>query len=606
MKPFFTKILISGVIFFAAFAYRAYAQSCATIGRLQATDFVNAAGTGNVTVQGLSYQGWSGAGAGTVTINNGVSTQFNNNTNSNQTFSQQVNNANLTGAGATINISIRPIDETTGNGNGATLRIRYNGTLYATVFTPTFTGSNASVSYANGASGNITGIAMPMGSTSNWSINLPANIANSGVLSMQFTTINNPSTSDDITIFSVNLRSCPVPISGTVRKDMNGATGGVNGTGTGTAGTAPLYVNLTDSTGNVLRSVAVATNGTYSVNADTMGAYTVRLSTTQGTAGQPAPAAGLPPSWQSVSEQDGSPDMMQSLRVDTSITLNNSRNNLDFGISRFPIANNDSNTTMINTAVNGNMATNDSCGNASPCIYNTTAVTAPANGTVAINTNGTYTYTPATGFTGTDSFAYAVCDANDSCSTAMVFIVVGTPLPVHIKQFAVSLRFNHIGLYWTTDMERNNKGFAVERSTDDSTWSRLAFVPTEARNGNSFRELYYSYEDRSPVPGNNFYRLMQQDLDGNHAYSAVRMQKFTGIGSIAVYPNPAQHSVTISGLSGTETIYMTDVSGKVVKRVKHTAAQTTIDISSLAEGLYQLHIVSATEHLSSKLVKLKS
>ena len=41
-------------------------------------------------------------------------------------------------------------------------------------------------------------------------------------------------------------------------------------------------------------------------------------------------------------------------------------------------------------------------------------------GTVADNGNGTFTYTPAAGFTGTDSFTYTIADADGEQSAATV------------------------------------------------------------------------------------------------------------------------------------------------------------------------------------------
>jgi hypothetical protein len=39
-----------------------------------------------------------------------------------------------------------------------------------------------------------------------------------------------------------------------------------------------------------------------------------------------------------------------------------------------------------------------------------TSNTQPSNGSVVVNPDGTYTYTPATDFVGTDMFTYTVCD----------------------------------------------------------------------------------------------------------------------------------------------------------------------------------------------------
>ena len=62
----------------------------------------------------------------------------------------------------------------------------------------------------------------------------------------------------------------------------------------------------------------------------------------------------------------------------------------------------------------------------------TISVTDPSNGTVVLNNNGTprnpsdddITYMPNSGFTGTDSFDYTVCDSNGNCGTATITVII--------------------------------------------------------------------------------------------------------------------------------------------------------------------------------------
>ena len=51
---------------------------------------------------------------------------------------------------------------------------------------------------------------------------------------------------------------------------------------------------------------------------------------------------------------------------------------------------------------------------------------APGNGSVIINADGSYTYTPSADFSGTDSFIYTVSDGEGGTTTAMVSVNVGT------------------------------------------------------------------------------------------------------------------------------------------------------------------------------------
>jgi hypothetical protein len=51
--------------------------------------------------------------------------------------------------------------------------------------------------------------------------------------------------------------------------------------------------------------------------------------------------------------------------------------------------------------------------------------TAPANGTVALNPDGSFTYTPRPAFSGTDTFTCTAADATTTSALATVTIAVG-------------------------------------------------------------------------------------------------------------------------------------------------------------------------------------
>ncbi len=85
------------------------------------------------------------------------------------------------------------------------------------------------------------------------------------------------------------------------------------------------------------------------------------------------------------------------------------------------------NTTLTTTAANG-VLINDSDPESDPLTVNTTPVSGPSNGTLTLNANGTFTYTPTAGFSGTDSFVYEVSDGNGGVTTATAFIDVSVPV----------------------------------------------------------------------------------------------------------------------------------------------------------------------------------
>ena len=92
-------------------------------------------------------------------------------------------------------------------------------------------------------------------------------------------------------------------------------------------------------------------------------------------------------------------------------------------VTHIPVAEDDIASTSQNTPVNIDVLGND--GDADPFdVLVVTDVTACANGTVVINGDNTITYTPNTGFIGSDNFTYSISDGNGGTATATVTVNV--------------------------------------------------------------------------------------------------------------------------------------------------------------------------------------
>ncbi|MGP1387229.1 MAG: Ig-like domain-containing protein [Thainema sp.] len=93
-----------------------------------------------------------------------------------------------------------------------------------------------------------------------------------------------------------------------------------------------------------------------------------------------------------------------------------------------PLAQPDSYSTAEDTELVINAATgvlsNDSDPENSPLSVSAYDTTSASGGTVVMNANGSFTYTPAANFSGTDSFTYTVSDENEGTSTEIVTITV--------------------------------------------------------------------------------------------------------------------------------------------------------------------------------------
>lgn len=86
-----------------------------------------------------------------------------------------------------------------------------------------------------------------------------------------------------------------------------------------------------------------------------------------------------------------------------------------------PVANNDSGTTLINTPLHGASVLDNDVGDGLIVVSNTQGA---QGGTVVVNSDGTYLYTPPLNFTGVDTFTYTASDVFGNLVTATVTITV--------------------------------------------------------------------------------------------------------------------------------------------------------------------------------------
>jgi hypothetical protein len=177
-------------------------------------------------------------------------------------------------------------------------------------------------------------------------------------------------------------------------------------------------------------------------------------------------------------------------------------------------------------------------------------------------------------------------------------LVVGevtcSPLPVEFSE--VSAEYNSKGynsVYWTTQSERNNSHFVVEKMGELNEWISIGQV---AGAGFSTEELNYSQIDISPETGINYYRVKQVDFDNNFSYSNIVSVQTPVEADLKVYPNPSNGQFTVSGykdhLNGSSrTIQIISLQGERIRAFPIVDSQSTnIDLGDITSGYYLLVI----------------
>lgn len=179
-------------------------------------------------------------------------------------------------------------------------------------------------------------------------------------------------------------------------------------------------------------------------------------------------------------------------------------------------------------------------------------------------------------------------------------IASGTALPVELLAFRAVRRQDLVALTWSTEMERRNRGFTVQRATDGQQFEDIGFV---TGMGDSDRRSDYSFDDiTAPAAKRLYYRLRQEDTDGNTTYSSIVTVAGQGIPGAMLSPNPLQDKATLQLALDAETelsLSVCDVQGRLVHALPPVflpAGEQWIDLPALhlPSGSYFLRISSVS------------
>lgn len=187
-----------------------------------------------------------------------------------------------------------------------------------------------------------------------------------------------------------------------------------------------------------------------------------------------------------------------------------------------------------------------------------------------------------------------------------ILVSANTVLPVNLISFEARARRSDIQLTWATSQETNNRGFAVERSTDGNNFERIGWVDG---NGTTAARSDYQYNDTEVQPGVlYYYRLRQTDLDNREKLSEIRTARIEQTNLlVSLRPNPASGKVylTVSGSSAKADVRLVNSLGQVVRQWNGLATsgnRTELDISGLSSGLYHIEVRTGEQEHREKLL----
>jgi hypothetical protein len=183
-----------------------------------------------------------------------------------------------------------------------------------------------------------------------------------------------------------------------------------------------------------------------------------------------------------------------------------------------------------------------------------------------------------------------------------------TVLPLNLIAFDAKMDNSltaAVKLTWTTTNEINTKDFELSRKGESGDFIKIHTEGT--KNISGFHQ--YSFIDKTPEKGLNYYQLKQNDNDGKFTFSQVVFVRnsFETVSTLTVYPNPAEQNLNInhaSALAGA-TLKVFSLDGKTIfeKGITVNSTSTNLDVSNLSMGTYLLIFDNNSEKSSMKFIK---
>ena len=166
-------------------------------------------------------------------------------------------------------------------------------------------------------------------------------------------------------------------------------------------------------------------------------------------------------------------------------------------------------------------------------------------------------------------------------------------LPVELINFQVKQKGNNNVVEWTTATELNNDFFYIERSKDGKNYKRIGKIKGA---GTSSTLRKYTFVDKKPAIGLNYYRLHQVDFDGTTATSDVVTLSFAGgEKSLSIKPTIAYDQIMVEFTQNSETemlLKIFDLFGRLyyLEKLPFGTITLNLNISNYPPGQYLVYL----------------
>ncbi len=175
-------------------------------------------------------------------------------------------------------------------------------------------------------------------------------------------------------------------------------------------------------------------------------------------------------------------------------------------------------------------------------------------------------------------------------------------LAVDWLDFYALQQIDFVSLHWSTAATSQLREFIIERATDGYSFQEIGSLSVE--DGEATYTQNWTFLDKSPLPGSNYYRIKELEWGGQFTYS--RIIHFNYNSPVNIFPNPVidvlitqhQDELQLNKLS------ILDARGREWKSWTNWPAQNQISVEELPSGYYQLQVLSKQGVYALPFVKL--
>jgi len=178
------------------------------------------------------------------------------------------------------------------------------------------------------------------------------------------------------------------------------------------------------------------------------------------------------------------------------------------------------------------------------------------------------------------------------------------PLPIELLNFSGYLSDSGSKLNWITGSEINTSHFNIEHSVNGVNFIKRGEVPA---SGFSTSPIEYTFIDKYPIIGLNYYRLVSIDLNDEYSISNIIVLEKV-LGNFDIYPNPTfgESQVIMNSNFGSKIgIKIYDNIGRVIFESRFIDGNIiSFNISDKESGQYHLVLMNENQIIgNTRLIK---